>query len=80
MSSAMVNLIMITLMITEGGLAVGAALAPVIVTERDHRDVIAFGVVVVVGTSEMKPMIIADGAVIAVGVVVVVGTRGVIIV
>ena len=46
----MVNLIMITVMIIEGGLAVGATLAPVIVMIIADGAVITFGVVVEVGT------------------------------
>ena len=46
----MVNLIMITVMIIEGGLAVGATLAPVIVMIIADEAGIAIGVLVVVGT------------------------------
>ena len=49
-SQFMVNLSMITVMITEGGLAVGATLAPVIVMIIADGAVIPFGVVVEVGT------------------------------
>ena len=42
----MANLIMITLMITEGGIAVGATLAPVIVVIIADGAVIPVGVVV----------------------------------
>ena len=50
MSSAIVNLIMITLMITEGGLAVGAALAPVIVMIIADEAGMTIGVLVVGGS------------------------------